>query len=576
MPLLRRSSSSDPERRVPRKDRRGWSPFAVGGVVLAVVAALSYLGFTKHIPFTKGFQVKAVFQTSNSIRANSPVRIAGVNVGKVKKIERYTDPDGGKTDYSVVTMEVQDAGLPIHKDATAKIRPRIFLEGNFFVDLQPGTPNSPTIDDGDTLPVTQTAAPVQLGDLLTSLQADDRRNLQQVLRGLGSALTVRPRPSDDATFPRLVKGKTGAQALNTSSRSAAAALRGVSIVNDAFLGTERHDLSKLVRGLERTTEGLGRHERTLQDFVTNFNATMQIFASESSNLSATIRELAPTLEVANRTFADLNTAFPSVRAFAREFIPAVNETPATIQASYPWIKQVRALVSPDELQGLARDLSPATRDLAAAINGSVTLLPQQNLLSQCLTKVVLPTGDIKVQDGPLSDNVENYKEFWYTMTGLAGESQNFDGNGKYVRFQPGGGTQTTSTGASSLSGDQLYGRTPEKPLGTKPKYPGKRPPYKPDVPCYTQKIPDVNGAASGPPEPPPAPNPKPRGTPPPYKPDVPCYTQKIPDVNGAASGPPDNSKPGSPPTPLPQNITTPATPATGSVTIPIPPPPVGV
>ena len=32
-------------------------------------------------------------------------------------------------------MEIDDKGLPIHKDATLKIRPRIFLEGNFFVDL---------------------------------------------------------------------------------------------------------------------------------------------------------------------------------------------------------------------------------------------------------------------------------------------------------------------------------------------------------------------------------------------------------------------------------------------------------
>ena len=86
MPALRRGRSNDPERRVPRKDRRGWSPLVVGAVVLGVIAALSYLGFTKHVPFTKGFQVKAVFQTSNSIRTNSPVRIAGVNVGKVKKV----------------------------------------------------------------------------------------------------------------------------------------------------------------------------------------------------------------------------------------------------------------------------------------------------------------------------------------------------------------------------------------------------------------------------------------------------------------------------------------------------------
>src|SRR3954451_7284366 len=330
MPLLRRNRSQDPEHRIPRKDRRGWSPFVVGGVVVAIILALSYLGFTKHVPFTKSFQVKAVFQTSNSIRKNSPVRIAGVNVGKVKKIERYEGPDGEKTDYSVVTMEVQDAGLPIHKDATAKVRPRIFLEGNFFVDLQPGTPNAPTLDDGDTIPVTQTAAPVQLGDVLTALQADDRKNLQDLLRGYGGALTLKPGPISDATFPPIVKGKTGAESLTRASRAAPAALRGAAIVNDAFLGTEPHDLSRLVKGLSEVTGGLGRSEQTLQDFVVNFNATMEIFASESSNLTATIRELAPTLVVADRTFDDLNAAFPPVRAFSQEFLPAVRETPATI------------------------------------------------------------------------------------------------------------------------------------------------------------------------------------------------------------------------------------------------------
>ena len=138
MALFRRRDPNAP--RIPRKDRRGASPVTVGLVLLGVLVVVTYLGFTKHIPFTHGFQVKAVFNTANSLRPNSPVRIAGVNVGKVKKIERY-----GDSDASVVTMEVTDAGLPIHKDATMKVRPRIFLEGNFFVDLQPGTPSTPTI-----------------------------------------------------------------------------------------------------------------------------------------------------------------------------------------------------------------------------------------------------------------------------------------------------------------------------------------------------------------------------------------------------------------------------------------------
>ena len=94
-----------------------------------------YFGFTKDIPFTSGFQLNAQFQSANSIRPNSPVRIAGVEVGKVKAVE----PVEGSND-ALLVMELNDSALPLHKNATAKIRPRIFLEGNFFVDLKPGTP----------------------------------------------------------------------------------------------------------------------------------------------------------------------------------------------------------------------------------------------------------------------------------------------------------------------------------------------------------------------------------------------------------------------------------------------------
>ena len=73
-----------------------------------------------------------------------------------------------------------------------KIRPRIFLEGNFFVDLTPGTPGAPELDDGDTITVTQTSTPVQLDQVLTALQSDTRQDLRDVLEGLGTALSSKP------------------------------------------------------------------------------------------------------------------------------------------------------------------------------------------------------------------------------------------------------------------------------------------------------------------------------------------------------------------------------------------------
>ena len=129
-----------------------------------------------------------------------------MNVGKVTAIERQPGPD-----TAIVTMTIDDKGLPIHKDATAQIRPRIFLEGNFFVDLRPGTPATPTIGDGDTLPVSQTAGPVQLDQVLTALQQDTRSDLQRLVKALATGLTVKPsRAADrdaDPERPRPDRGR---------------------------------------------------------------------------------------------------------------------------------------------------------------------------------------------------------------------------------------------------------------------------------------------------------------------------------------------------------------------------------
>ena len=491
---FRRTGSDGEKRRVLRKDRNGASPVVVGLVLVLVTCIGLYLGFRKDIPFTRGYQVKAVFNSSNNLRPNSPVRIAGVDVGKVKSVERYQD-----TTMAVVTMEVKDKGRPIHKDATARIRSRIFLEGNFFVDLSPGTPSAPKLDDGDTIRVSQTSSPVQLDEVLTTLQEDTREDLKTLLSEYGDGLLGDPSDSDDDQ-DRAVRGETAAESLNDAFDDAGPALRGAAVVNEAFLGEEERDLSRTIAGLQRVTAALGRNEAVLQDFVENFNATLSIFADEKENVGATFRGLARTLPTADRALASLNAAFPITRAFAREILPGVRETPATIEASFPWIEQTRRLLGPDELQGLARDLSPATRDLARATDAAVRFFPQQNLFAKCLNETILPTGDIKIEDGQFTTGDENYKEFWHGLVGLAGESQNFDANGQYVRFQPGGGTQTLSTGRSNNGTLPQAFNTATPPIGVRPVYPGKRPPYRPDANCHDQKLPDLNSARTGAPD----------------------------------------------------------------------------
>jgi phospholipid/cholesterol/gamma-HCH transport system substrate-binding protein len=478
-----------------RRRRRNRSPLTVGLIALAIVLVGVFLGFTKSIPFTHGFRVKATFQSANSLRVNSPVRIAGVAVGKVKKVE----PKEG-TDQALVTFEIKKAGLPIHEDATAKIRPRIFLEGNFFVDLQPGTPSSPKLEDGDVIKVTQTATPVQLDEVLTALQSDTRQDLRDLLDGLAQGLSSEPSAADDSDADPSASGQTAAESFNDAYKDLPAALKGTAQVNEALLGTEPdRDVARLLKGTALTTGALIRNEVQLKDLITNFNTTMGAFASEAGNLRSSIRLLAPTLVNANAALASLNRAFPPTRAFAREILPGVRETAATIDASFPWVEQAQKLMSQSELRGLAQDAAPATRDLAKLTDASLTLLPQIDRTALCARDVVLPTGDLVIHD-PFDTGTQNYKEFWWTMVGLSGESQNFDGNGSMVRFQVGGGSQAVALGSPSSPTGQLIGAAAAPVQGVQPKYPGKRPPYVSSVHCNKSKIPDVNGswAAKGP------------------------------------------------------------------------------
>jgi ABC-type transporter Mla subunit MlaD len=486
-----------------RKDRTGPNPFTVGFVVLLLLGVGTYFGFTKDIPFTKGYQLQAVFESANSIRNGSPVRIAGVTIGKVESVKAQEG-----TNAAVVTLAINDKGLPIHKDATMKIRPRIFLEGNFYVELEPGTPSQPALESGDTVPITQTSEPVQLDQVLTALQSDTREDLKAALQGYGEALTYEPTAADDVGHDPEVHGLTGAEALNKAAQYAAPAFRDSAIVQEAFLGTETHDLSGVIKGLGDVSKALDADERSLKDLVTNFNRTMAAFAGEANNLRSTIRLLPGVLRSANGAFDSLNAAFPSTRAFAREILPGVRETPATINAFFPWLDQARPLLGEAELRGLVGDLQPATNDLARVTDATVRFLPQADLVAKCFTDVIFPTGDVVIQDtDALTTGVENYKEFWYAMVGLAGEGQNFDGNGPYVRFQTGGGQQTISTGEvggavgdNSTAGDTLFANPGAQPLGTRPAYPRLRPPYKPGVPCFTNTPPDLNSARTGEPD----------------------------------------------------------------------------
>jgi phospholipid/cholesterol/gamma-HCH transport system substrate-binding protein len=483
---------------VPVVELMRYNPLRIGLVVIVVAAILVYFGFTKHIPFKHGYRLKAEFATAVNIHPKSPVRIAGVDVGKVSAVARH-----GKS--GLVTMEIESKGLPIHSDATLKIRPRIFLEGNWFVEVQPGSPSAKTLSSGATIPITQTSDPVQLDQVLDALNTDTRSNLQTFLIEYGDSLTHKPSAAENAEQDAEVRGINAAQALNKAYHRGPPSLRGTAVINQAITGTEPHDLSKLVAGIGKVTSALNVHEQQLGELIGNFNTFFAAFASESSALRATVAELPGSLININRGLASLNASFPPTRAFAHDILPGVRATNPTVAAALPWIEQVKASLAPSELGGVAKGLSEATPSLASLEAEQVPLFQQTELFNKCLTKVFYPAGNTKIQDGASTSGVENYKEFWYSLVGLGSIGQHFDGNGVMAKFLVGNSGQTLRSqhvgvlGVKGKPGLQLLARSPLAPQGTRPAYPAEEPPYQPLVPCYTQALPNFNGPlAQGP------------------------------------------------------------------------------
>lgn len=461
-------------RTTPASQHHGISAFRAGLMTAIIIALAAYLNFAKSLPWTSPYQVKAVFKTANNIKPKSPVRVAGVNVGKVSKIEQL---DGSQAVR--LTMAIEDQGRPVHRDATMKIRPRLFLEGNFFVDLKPGSPDQPEVEDGGELPVANTATPVQFEDLLRALQSDTREDLQLFLKEYGEALDK----------------YGGARGFNQSIKYWKRAFRDTARVSDALQGTEPHDLSGFVKNTDKVVRGLIRNEQQLKDLVTNFRITAGSFAAEDVALQAAIRELPQVLSAARPALSNLNASFPGLRGFARDILPGVRNSEETLDASQPFIEQARRLVGRSELRGLVADLKPAVPSLASLVNETRPLLEEVRALSSCFDSVVNPWSVLTVPDpeNPATGKVN--EEFGYGLVGVGGESRSGDANGQIVRVLGGGGATTVAFGPDSFA-QTLFPILGQRPAITS----SARTPFKPEEPCENQDVPNLDsGSAAAPP-----------------------------------------------------------------------------
>ena len=466
-------------RRRRRSSQASWrggriGPIGAAAITTVLLAVVFYFAFGGTLPWHHDYLIKGVFRSGLQLQSRSPVRIAGVNVGHVSQVQR------GPGSTAIVTMAIDKNALPLHRDATLKIRPRLFLEGNFFVEVQPGTPTAGDLHEGDTIPLAQTANPVQLDEVLTSLQSSTRSNLRSVVRALADSMD-----------------QGGAPALHRLVPQMPPALIDTAQVMQAAQGQAPGDLRRFIDDGERTAGTLAARDSDLAGLVTGLDRTASTLAARTGAVSASIGSLNDVVTHAPPTLTALNGLFPTARTFVDEARPGIRALPTTLRLANPLLSQLDGLISKPELPALVSQLRPALRSLSVLEPELRTLLGRVRPVTECLRVNGIPTLKKPVDDGPLSTGQPVYRDLLDSFVGLASASQNFEGDGFAVRYHAGFGNQTVTSGKVPSIGEPIVGTTSEPIIGSRPRYTGVRPPFRPDVPCVGQPLPDLT-AQTGP------------------------------------------------------------------------------
>ena len=211
--------------------------------ILITFALAGIIG--KLSPFDSTYQVDAYFTDATGILNGDPVKIAGVDVGKVVSF-RVT---GGE---AVVTFEISDdTDLPDNVIAEIKFRN---LLGQRIVNLsEPENPSTTPLEDGDKIPVENTRPALDLSVVFNNL-----------------------RPLIQSTNP---------EEINLVSRA----------ILEVFEGREGH-VAQILGNVGEVTQELADKDQRLARLVSNLNELTKVLNGQSSNIRGGINRFGELME----------------------------------------------------------------------------------------------------------------------------------------------------------------------------------------------------------------------------------------------------------------------------------------
>jgi phospholipid/cholesterol/gamma-HCH transport system substrate-binding protein len=310
---------------------------SVGRILTMVAFALScfgillflWLSFGGSVPLRpEGYRVNVSFPEATQLSKEAEVRISGVKVGKVRKVE----PDE-ETGLTATVLELDSRYAPIPSDTRAILRQKTLL-GETYVELTPGSPGDVrTVPDGGELAQGNVSETVELDEILRTFDPETRRRFSVWLDQQGRAVA------------------DGAQSINDSLALLTPFAEETGDVLEV-LNSQSADTRRVVRGVGDVFAALTERDGQLRDLIVQSNRFWAATARRDAELADTFRVLPTFLRESRATTQ-------RVTQFARDTDPLIDQLrPAARQLS-PTLIDLAAL-APD-LHGLFRDLDPLVR-----------------------------------------------------------------------------------------------------------------------------------------------------------------------------------------------------------------------
>ena len=267
-----------------RRDIR-WSQLKVGLIMVSsmvLLAVVTFLITGETGLFTETISMRTYSPDSGGLKTGAPVRLAGVDVGTVRRVELSGRPE--MENAVEIEMEINSRYAPdLREDSQALIAAEGLL-GERYLNISKGTPAAPQIPPGGTVPFRHTAEFSELvggsRDLLDNLNVLTVR-LNSIVGTIESGQgTIGKLIHDDSLFRKADTTVDSAQKL-ISDISAGKGSLGRLVASEEFYEHVNSTVAKLDGVIDKVDTGEGTLGKLIHDPSMYQNANQLLSRSSS-------------------------------------------------------------------------------------------------------------------------------------------------------------------------------------------------------------------------------------------------------------------------------------------------------